>query len=470
MSLSSQEFKPKKEVEIKFFRLLPPNLSSFSSLSGIYHNIDSVESPESILENKFSNFDINTESSFTTQDLFSFLPYFGRIFHKEILEGLLTFKNKAEHEVTLKSLEVSVMIDEKPETKTKYQKNILDIKLPKEGVILDKGEVYSVKFSSNLEFSSKYSILIELKVRSATYDYQYNEAKQKNLVKDEKDFIVDGENVEIPISKKLTFDVIYPFKVLEKFYNYQMNTCFIELKIINITIYPLTLTDLYLCPKTNTNLKLVLVDGLQEISQNQSQNLFPGINPQSPIPASKFLTLQPDEEVSVLFKITDPSLFLNEEKYILYINWLNLFDINEKEFNYEFSNTLNTFNNYYKITVLEKPDKNININENFKIILKVETKNPNKKYIISLSKEALRDNDKSNDRELEIIDIKEKKIELNKNTPENQFILICKSDVLGHVYLPRLKFLLYEDNNSNPTGNVFDALLSFNCVQKKEGK
>ena len=464
MSQSSQEFKPKKEVEIKFFRLLPPNLSSFSSLSGIYHNIDSVESPESILENKFSNFDINTESSFTTQDLFSFLPYFGRIFHKEILEGLLTFKNKAEHEVTLKSLEVSVMIDEKPETKTKYQKNILDIKLPKEGVILDKGEVYSVKFSSNLEFSSKYSILIELKVRSATYDYQYNEAKQKNLVKDEKDFIVDGENVEIPISKKLTFDVIYPFKVLEKFYNYQMNTCFIELKIINITIYP------YLCPKTNTNLKLVLVDGLQEISQNQSQNLFPGINPQSPIPASKFLTLQPDEEVSVLFKITDPSLFLNEEKYILYINWLNLFDINEKEFNYEFSNTLNTFNNYYKITVLEKPDKNININENFKIILKVETKNPNKKYIISLSKEALRDNDKSNDRELEIIDIKEKKIELNKNTPENQFILICKSDVLGHVYLPRLKFLLYEDNNSNPTGNVFDALLSFNCVQKKEGK
>ena len=470
MSQSSQEFKPKKEVEIKFFRLLPPNLSSFSSLSGIYHNIDSVESPESILENKFSNFDINTESFFTTQDLFSFLPYFGRIFHKEILEGLLTFKNKAEHEVTLKSLEVSVMIDEKPETKTKYQKNILDIKLPKEGVILDKGEVYSVKFSSNLEFSSKYCILIELKVRSATYDYQYNEAKQKNLVKDEKDFIVDGENVEIPISKKLTFDVIYPFKVLEKFYNYQMNTCFIELKIINITIYPLTLTDLYLCPKTNTNLKLVLVDDLQEISQNQSQNLFPGINPQSPIPASKFLTLQPDEEVSVLFKITDPSLFLYEEKYLLYINWLNLFDINEKEFNYEFSNTLNTFNNYYKITVLEKPDKNININENFKIILKVETKNPNKKYIISLSKEALRDNDKSNDRELEIIDIKEKKIELNKNTPENQFILICKSDVLGHVYLPRLKFLLYEDNNSNPTGNVFDALLSFNCVQKKEGK
>ena len=80
----------------------------------------------------------------------------------------------------------------------------------------------------------------------------------------------------------------------------------------------------------------------------------------------------------------------------------------------------------------------------------------------------MRDNDKSNDREIEIIDIIEKKIELNKTKPENNFILICKSDVLGNVYLPRLKFLLYEGNNTNPNGNVYDALLSFNCIQKKE--
>ena len=87
--------------------------------------------------------------------------------------------------------------------------------------------------------------------------------------------------------------------------------------------------------------------------------------------------------------------------------------------------------------------------------------------MISLSQEALRDNDKSNDREIEIIDIIEKKIELNDKKRENNFVLICKSDVLGNVYLPRLKFLLYEDINSNPSGNVYDALLSFNCVQKK---
>ena len=463
----TQEFKPKKEVEIKFFRLVPPLLTTNPPLSGIYHDINSIEDPEFALTNKLSNFDINLQSPSSNQNLFSLSPNFGRIFHKENLEGLLTFKNKSEHEITLKYLEVNMVIDEKQDTKTKRQKNTLDIKLPKEGVILDKGEVYSIKLISNLDFASKCSIYIELKVKSATYDYQYNEAKQRNMIMDSKEFIIDGDSVEIIITKKLTFDVLYPFKISEKFHNYQVNTCFIELKIANISIYPLTITDLYLNPKSNINTKLLLMDSIEEISKNKSHNLFIIPTLQS-ISTSKFLTLQPEEEINCLFKITDSSLFFKEEKYLLNINWLNLFDTSEKKFIYEFSNALNTYNNYYKILVLEKPQKNIILNEIFKIVLKLETKNINKKYIISLSQETLRDNDKSNDREIEIIDIKEKKIQLNKNFPENNFILTCKSDVLGNVYLPRLKFLLYEDNNTNPTGSVFDALLSFNCIQKNE--
>ena len=467
--MCAQEFKPKKEVEIKFFRLVPPILTTNPPLSGIYHNINSIEDSECILTNKLSNFGINLQIPCSNQNIFSLSPNFGRIFHKEYLEGLLTFKNKSEHEITLKYLEVNMVIDEKAETKTKKQKNILDIKLPKEGVILDKGEVYSIKLISNLDFASKCSIYIELKVRSATYDYQYNEAKQKNMIMESKEFIIDGDSIEIIISKKLTFDVLYPFKIIEKFHNYQVNTCFIELKILNTSVYPLTITDLYINPKSNLNTKLLLVDSIEEISKNKSHNLFIVPTYQS-ISTSKFLTLQPEEELNCLFKITDSSLFFNEEKYILNINWLNLFDTNEKKYTYEFSNTLNTYNNYYKITVLEKPEKNIILNETFKIVLKLETKNKNKRYIISLSQEALRDNDKSNDREIEIIDIEEKKIQLNKNIPENKFILTCKSDVLGNVYLPRLKFLLYEDNNTNPTGSVFDALLSFNCIQKDKDK
>ena len=473
----NQEFKPGNDIEIKFMRLLPPTFNTSNlPLSGLYNDIDNIEQDaDNPLQNKFSKFSLSPSSFVNIDNMFSFSSYFGRVFHKEKLEGLILFINLSDHEVTLQKVEVTLTIDEKPETKTKSHSKILDIKLPKEGVKLGPKEVYTMKFSQQCDYASKYSIFIDLKVRSPVYDEQYALARQKNLAKESgKDYTVIGENVEVPNYKKLTFEVCYPFKAREKFHNYQINTCFIEVKIINNTIYHLTIIDLYLCPKSKPDFKIPLLDDLQGLSNNQAQFSFQspadddGNVPEKDLPQSEYLSMQPGEEINVLFKITDPSLFLEEEKFVLNINWLNLFDALEKKFSYEFGNTLNTYNDYYKITVAQKPEKNIVLNENFKIILKLETKNPGKKFIITLSQEALRDNDKSNDREIEIIDIIEKKIELSNKQMENNFILICKSDVLGNVYLPRLKFLLYEDINSNPSGNVYDALLSFNCIQRKE--
>ena len=469
----SQELKVIKDIEIKFFRLLPPLLNiSNLPLSGVYNDLDNIEEDqENPLQNKFSNFDLSSPSNVNIDNLFSLTPSFGRVFAKETLEGLITFTNISEHEVYIKDLEITLKIDEKPETNTKEQKKLLDIKLPAEGVLIHKKTVYSVKFSSKLDYVSKYTIDINLRARSSVYDYQYTTKSQRYLIKEQgKDYQIVGGSVEVFNSKKLTFDVNYPFKVYEKFHNYQMNICYIETKIINNTIYPLTMTDLYLSPKSKPDIKLTLVDDLQQLNKNQNQKilkLLPEQNDKDPI-LSKFLTLQPDEETNVIFKIEDPSIFYEEKNYTLYIKWLNLFDSNEKEYAYEFSNQLNTFNNYYKITVVEKPEKNILINQNFKITLKLEGKNLNKKYFISLSQEALKDNDKFNDREIEIIDIIEKKIELSQKYPSNNFILICKSDYLGNVCLPKLKFNLYEENNNNPIVNIYDALLSFNCVEKEE--
>ena len=381
------EFKPQKDIEIKFLRLLPPNLNTSNiPLNGLYNNIDNIEEDtENILQNKFSNFNITSPTSVNIENLFSLSSLFGRVFLKEKLEGLIMFTNISNHEVVLSKLDISLTIDEKIETKTKKQKRYLDIKLPKEGVVLDKKEVYTVKFESILNFVTKYTIFIDLKVRSSVYDNQYMLAKQRNMIKDSgKEYDVIGENtIEIPNCKKLTFDVNYPFKTIEKFHNYQMNTCYIEIKIINNSIYPLTLTDLYLSPKTKPDLKISPIDNLQELSKNQAQFLFEqnnmNNNKELDIINSKYLSLQSEEETSVLFQISEPSLFFDEDKYVLTINWLNLFDTLEKSYIYEFSNTLNTFNDYYKITVIQKPDKNIIKNENFKIILKLETKNPKKK-------------------------------------------------------------------------------------------
>ena len=181
---------------------------------------------------------------------------------------------------------------------------------------------------------------------------------------------------------------------------------------------------------------------------------------------SKYLMLQSEEQMTLLYKIDNPDLFYNEEKFVLNISWSKNFDFIQKLFRHEFSNNLNTYNDYYKMTVIEKPKGDIIINQNFKIIINLQSKNIKNKFIISLSQEPIKDKDKTNDREIEIIDIIEKKMELSSKTPSNNFVLICKSDILGNVYLPKLKFTLYEGDKIKPVEKIYDSLLSFNCVSK----
>jgi hypothetical protein len=142
-----------------------------------------------------------------------------------------------------------------------------------------------------------------------------------------------------------------------------MNTCYIEIKIKNTGINPLTLTDLYLCPKSKPDFKILPVDNLQELSKNQAQLLFEQSTEN--LSPSEYLSLKSEEETSILFEILDPSLFSTEEKYVLNLSCLNVFGAYEKTYEYEFSNTLITYNDYYKITVSEKPDKNVLQNKQY---------------------------------------------------------------------------------------------------------
>ena len=100
-------------------------------------------------------------------------------------------------------------------------------------------------------------------------------------------------------------------------------------------------------------------------------------------------------------------------------------------------------------------------------MLKLESKNIKKKIFVSLERETKADQDKLNDREFEIIDIIEKRIELSQKYPSNNFILICKSDYLGNVNMPKIKFSINEDNKFKEEIS-FEALLRFNCVSNQE--
>ena len=83
-----------------------------------------------------------------------------------------------------------------------------------------------------------------------------------------------------------------------------------------------------------------------------------------------------------------------------------------------------------------------------------------------MNKNPIGNNEKSTNKEIEIIDIIEKMIELDEKVPSYNFILICKSGVLGQVYLPTLKFCLYEGDKNTPIEFVYETLLSFNCISK----
>ena len=472
-----QELKLPKDIEIKFYRLSYPILNTSNlPLSGIYQ-------PEPLnsqfpFENKFTKFSIGNLENF-----FSFNSSFGKVFLHEKLEGLIIFANNSDNHITIKDLDINIIIEPMKDSK-KIQKKISDVKLPPSGIQIRPKNAFSVKMEIFLDIVGKYMIDINLRVRSSAYNTLYNTLKLKGKVRDSpKEFrIVDG-NVESLNNKKLTFDVNYPFKIKETFHNKQLNECFIDIKIKNNTIYPITICDLFLSPKikktqsskisdillldkNNNNQEIInhipLVQTLEEINNNEFIPLDKSIN--NAINNTKYTTLESDEEINLLFKITGSNIYNIEPIFILEIKWLNLFDAKIKKFLYEFPNQLNTFNKFYKISVIEKPEGNIIKGQNFYIKLKLETKNPLKKYVITLRQDIMKDDDKSSDREIEIIDIIEKKIELNSNKTFDNFMLICKSDIIGNVYLPRLKFLVLEDGGITQSGNTYDTLLFFNCV------
>ena len=62
--MHNEELKIKKDIEIKFHRLVPPLLNSnFLPLSGLYNPIDNEESPEYSLKYKYKNYELSQNIS-----------------------------------------------------------------------------------------------------------------------------------------------------------------------------------------------------------------------------------------------------------------------------------------------------------------------------------------------------------------------------------------------------------------------
>ncbi len=475
--MQSEELKNPKYLEIKFYRLTTP-LLNYSSLplSGLYNPILTPESNQYQLNSKFKNFDIASPNFLNTENLLTITnTQCEKILIDEMMDNFITFVNKSRDEMTIKDLKIELKLEEnKNKTNEKPMQCILgennEIKIPAK-------KSYPLFFNTNIAKAGKYQLNISCHSLNPLYDIDYYKKKQRNTIKDSTlNYYIKNNTVEFFEFQKFNFEVYNPFSIKERFFNINVNQCFIHIKIKNVTDNILTINDLGINLKEKNdkvksvkniddkikllksgNDKIKLVKSLAEIKNLGHKNEND----------SKYISLQPKEELMALFKIEDPDIFYEKSDYILYISWLKKFDFDSKLFLYDFSNKLNVFNNYFKLSISEKPEGDIILNQNFRIVINLKTKNKNAKYNISISQEPIQDDDdKSEDREIEIIDIIEKQIELNSKVPSNNFILICKSDILGNIYLPKLKFTLTEGDKNNPIYNIYDSLLSFNCVAK----
>ena len=448
--MNNEEFKIPKDIEIKFQRLIfPPLNTDYTPLNGLYNPIDNIESPEYSLFNKFKYFNVSSNKCVNINNLFSIHNTFGKIFINEYLEGIVILYNISGNEITIKDIKATIKIyEDKPENIYKP----IELKLKNNSEILPPKKSYTFKIKTKVTSPTKYRIDIYFHTKCLAYDQLYNKLKPKPSPKDNSDkFLIINGSVEFLIKKKLTFEVSNPFKIDEKYHNYPENKYLIEIIIFNCTSYTLTILDIFLTTKDNKD-KILLVEDLEEIKCNkygQNQN------------DSKYLSLQPEEQIIVLFEIDDGEKYKDEKKFFLNISWLHIFDFQPKIYTYEFNNIFCTYNEYYKISIKEKPNGDIFLNQNFKIILNLESKNQDKIYNINIMKEAKKN------RDIKIIEINDNNIELNPNFPSKNVILVCNSDILGNVNLPKLKFVLYEENKNILIEDFFESLISFNCVEKK---
>ena len=485
----SDELKIQKDIDIKFTRLLKPILNNIDlPLSGIYNNRNNIEFPNFPLKKKFKNFGICPPEHLGIENLFQLNTSFGRPLIEEKMEGLIILTNISSRDFTIINLEISFNCDEKKASKDKnnekYNK-LLSIHLPdsNNSLFLSPNQSYYIKIQNYIKYSGKYTINVSFRVKSLFYTQQYNLLKQKEkLKKNPKDYIINKDNqIELLFYKKFNFNAYCPFHIKEVFRLNQMKEeYFIEINIKNQSMSILTLLDLIIMPKKRNKNILKPIINLQEIQDNENDPSLGGYENNT-----KILSLQPDEELNLFFISDSSDIFLNEESFILYIKWLNIFDFSPKTFEYEFKNGLNIFNKYFIFNIAERPMGKIIQNSDFPIVFQFTTKQPNQPLSLVISEyktngnENIENKDDNNnneenknkiikdDNEIKI-EIKEYKIEINEHSPRANVNIICKSDKLGFVSFPKISITLYAieyDKEEKIEEYIYKDILCFNCVQ-----
>ena len=335
-----EELKIYQDIDINFTRLLKPKFNNLDlPLSGLYNDINNIESPNFPLKNKFNNFTTPGGGGLGLENLFLLKNSFEKLITEETLEGLIILTNNSKRDVIIKNLEISLNFETHQRT--------LSIPLPDRDntLFLSKNKSYSIKIKNNLKKQGKYSFEVKFWTKCAFYDQQYYSLKQRARVKESNKYKIIDNHVEYYNNKIFSFSVNDPFDIKTKFGMSRVKEeFFIEINIKNKTNYYLTIPDLIIKPKQKNNIILKPISTLEEMQLNFDGNNNNNDNNNNFLNNTKIISLLPDEELNLLFKCSSNEIFLFEDKFILFIKWLNIFDFSPKNFEYEFKNELDIFN------------------------------------------------------------------------------------------------------------------------------
>ena len=455
-----EELKLYKDIDINFIRLSKPVFNSVDlPLSGLYNSLDNIEYPNYPLKNKFKNFTTPINGGLGLDNLFMLKTSFDKLLTDEKLEGLIILTNNSPRDITIKNMEISFIFE--------ADQNTFLISLPDKDntLFLSRNQSYSLKIKKNLKEKGKYGFDIKFWTKSFFYDQQYYNLKQRGKIKESTKYKIIDSHVEYYNNKIFNFSVSDPFDIKTKFKMNQLkDEYFIEINIKNISKYNLTIPDLIIKPNQRNNIYLKPTSNLEEMQLNvdgfdaknnkeNNNNIF--------LNNSKIFCLQPDEDINLLFKSASKEIFLLEEKFTLYIKWLNIFDFSPKNFQYEFKNELDIFNNYFVFMITERPLGNIILGHDFPIIIQFVSKQPKRNLELTISEY----NKNKKDNEVEII-IKEYKFELNDKCQKYNVNIRCKSDKTGIVIFPKIQIKIVDIDTGDILGEyLYKNILCFNCVE-----
>jgi hypothetical protein len=173
------------------------------------------------------------------------------------------------------------------------------------------------------------------------------------------------------------------------------------------------------------------------------------------------ILLQPDETFNYLLSTDNANGFLSSPSLSVNVNWRSMFNPQQKVVKKIIKNEFyNVDNNYFKLKVSETPST-VQVGSVFKVIFELVNKTTST-LLLTIDYEKHNEQDVIEDRCVDIVDVVDKHIEINKNDMNaKKFCVICKSNVIGNVGLPPL---VVKFNSKNQF--VYNKLLSFDCIEE----